>query len=213
MMVEALTVGEPRRSVVQKATLGRYWYGFTMIGTTVPTAPQPEPGTAYMVTDELIDVDAGIKLVLHEPIETARTSIIIGPSNTEVGLSAQNRLWATYLQGFFDDSQNSFPTVFARQTPHDFLERFSRKAQTLVEQARIPWNGATIQDWSSVDDPVWQQHVLYISVCCDSRTGLDLWDRLSAQLREDIDSEGPAFAAILVDRLSVSVKWAGNATV
>ncbi len=98
-------------------------------------------------------------------------------------------------------------------SPEAFLTWFRDKAKATAVSNEIEVLDATIREWRSEDDPNWRQSVLYVMVRSDAERALQLWDKLSALLREELESRGPVFAAALEEKVSISVKWTGDAHV
>ncbi|MBA7667344.1 hypothetical protein ES703_75431 [subsurface metagenome] len=87
------------------------------------------------------------------------------------------------------------------------LFAFTSYAKEILKLKGIAITETRIRNWQAIEDTNWTQCILDITVKAKSHIALSIWDELSEELQQFINTQPEVFRPFLKDKLSLDVKW------
>ncbi len=87
------------------------------------------------------------------------------------------------------------------------LLSFTSYANELLKLKGIVITETRIRNWQAIDDTSWKQCILDLTVKAESHIALRIWDELTEELQNFINTQPEVIRPFLEDKLSLDVKW------
>ena len=87
------------------------------------------------------------------------------------------------------------------------LSAFTSYAKEILKLKKIAITETRIRNWQAIEDTNWKQCILDITVKAESSIALGVWDELTEELQQFINTQPDIIRPFLRDKLSLDVKW------
>ncbi len=87
------------------------------------------------------------------------------------------------------------------------LFAFISYAKEILKLKKIAVTETRIRNWQAIEDTNWKQCILDITVKAESSIALRVWDELTEELQQFINTQPDVIRPFLKDKLSLDVKW------
>jgi len=87
------------------------------------------------------------------------------------------------------------------------LFAFASHAKEIIKRKGIALTETRIRNWQSIEDISWKQCILDLTVKAEPHIALSIWDELTEELQQFINTQPGVIRPFLENNLSLDVKW------